>query len=138
MPPRTLEVNDGRDLNQLLIIRALNPEGTNKDEVMFSNPYLMVGVMVALGAAMNFMRLWTFVQGSGNSRRARLARISDGDAHLSFDQRIAERMRELERGNTEESAPAPAPPNAPAAQEAPATSISSPVAQSRGFGRRRA
>ena len=91
---------------------------------MTSNPLLIVGVMVLLGAAMNFMRFWTFVQGSGANRRARMSRINEGDSHLSFDERIAERMRELqkEQENTQSSAPP----------------TSGPAGATRGFGRRQA
>lgn len=73
---------------------------------MGGNTFLIVGVLAALGLAINFMRLWTFLSGaSGN--RAKIARIADSDAHLSFDERIAERMRELEKEHGSGAAPAP-------------------------------
>ena len=81
---------------------------------MGGNTFLIMGLVVALGVAINFMRLWAFVSGS---RGNRVARIADSDAHLSFDERIAERMRELEK---ERSAPA------------------APTAPPQGFGRRQA
>ena len=90
--------------------------------MMFSNPLLVVGVMVLLGVVMNVLRFWTFMAGNGVNRRARLERISDHDAHLSFDERIAERLRELEKEPGHPSAPA-----APAARPTPA---------SQSFGRR--
>jgi len=62
--------------------------------------------MAVLGVAINFMRLWSFLSGGG-ANRAKIARIAESDAHLSFDERIAERMRELEK---ERNAAAPAPP----------------------------
>ena len=77
---------------------------------MGSNPLLIIGVMVALGVAVNFLRLWTFVSGGANNRRAKMARITDMDAHLSFDERIAERMRELENERGTGSPAPPAPP----------------------------
>ena len=91
---------------------------------MTSHPLLIVGVMVLLGAAMNFLRFWTFIQGSGANRRARMSRINEGDSHLSFDERIAERMRELqkEQENTQSSVPP----------------TSGPTGATRGFGRRQA
>ena len=74
-----------------------------------------------LGVAVNFMRLWAFISGS-NGNRTKIARIADSDAHLSFDERIAERMREL--GNDAEAASPP--------------SVDRPAAASppKGFGRR--
>ena len=72
---------------------------------MGGNTFLIMGLVAVLGVAINFMRLWTLLSGGG-SNRAKIARIADSDAHLSFDERIAERMRELEK---ERSAPA-APP----------------------------
>ena len=73
---------------------------------MGGNSLLIMGLVVALGVAINFMRLWAFISGSGGNN-AKIARIADHDAHLSFDERIAERMRELEK---ERSAAAPAAP----------------------------
>jgi len=73
---------------------------------MGGNLLLIFGLMAVLGVAINFMRLWSFLSGGGGNR-AKIARIVDSDAHLSFDERIAERMRELEK---ERSAAAPAPP----------------------------
>ena len=71
---------------------------------MGGNTFLIMGLVAVLGVAINFMRLWSFLSGGGNSR-AKIARIAESDAHLSFDERIAERMRELEK---ERSAAAPA------------------------------
>ena len=70
---------------------------------MTSNPLLVIGVVVVLGAAMNFLRFWTMM--SGGNRAARMSRIADHDSHLSFDERIAERMRELEREKHSAGAP---------------------------------
>ena len=91
---------------------------------MTSHPLLIVGVMVLLGAAMNFLRFWTFIQGSGANRRARMSRINEGDSHLSFDQRIAERMRELQK--EQENA------------QSAVSPTSGPTGATRGFGRRQA
>ncbi len=84
---------------------------------MSSNPLLVIGVMVVLGVAMNFLRLWTMLSGNGSRNRAKIARIADSDSHLSFDERIAERMRELEKERS---------------------SAAAPVTPPRGFGRRQA
>ena len=69
---------------------------------MGGNTFLIMGLVAVLGVAINFMRLWSFLSGGGGNR-AKIARIADSDAHLSFDERIAERMRELEK---ERSSPA--------------------------------
>ena len=81
---------------------------------MTSNPLVIVGVMIALGLAMNFIRFWTFVSGGAANRAGRMSRIADSDAHLPFDERIAERMRELERDkhNGDSAARVPASPPA--------------------------
>ena len=74
---------------------------------MGGNTFLIMGVLAVIGVAINFMRLWSFLSGAG-SNRAKIARIADSDAHLSFDERVAERMRELEKERSA-AAPAPAP-----------------------------
>ena len=76
---------------------------------MSSDPLVVIGVMVALGVAMNFLRLWTMLSGNGSRNRAKIARIADSDSHLSFDERIAERMRELEKERSSTAAPATPP-----------------------------
>ena len=73
---------------------------------MGDNSFLIIGLVMILGVAVNFMRLWSFLSG-GN--RAKISHIAESDAHLSFDERIAERMRELEKQQIATAAPA-APP----------------------------
>ena len=53
-----------------------------------------VGFIVVL-IIIHAARIWWMMRMSGHGRR--MGRIADGDDHLSFDERIAERMRELER-----------------------------------------
>ena len=91
---------------------------------MTSNPFLVIGVMVALGAATRFLRLWTQPSGKGSARQARLSRISQHDDHLSFEERIAERMRELAQEKSDGSAGTP--------------HRDGPLPPSRSFGRRQA
>ena len=91
---------------------------------MTDNPLLVVGVIVVLGVAMNFLRLWTLM--AGGTRAARLSRINDLDSHMSFDERIAEKMRELAKENQGSADPS-ATPASPASPAAPAA---------KGFGRR--
>lgn len=73
---------------------------------MGSNIFMVMGLVIVLGVAVNFMRFWAFLSGSGGNR-AKIARIAESDAHLSFDERIAERMRELEKEQSATAAPAP-------------------------------
>ena len=72
---------------------------------MGGNVFWIMGLVTVLGVAINFMRLWSFLSGGGGNR-AKIARIADSDAHLSFDERIAERMRELEKEQNATAAPA--------------------------------
>ncbi|MCY7270453.1 MAG: hypothetical protein LH485_00150 [Sphingomonas bacterium] len=88
-----------------------------------------MAIPLLIAAIMTALRFWMFYTGTSAIRSVRLGRIKDSDAHLSFDERIAERMREFER---EISAANPAPaPSAP-----PPTS--GPAGATRGFGRRQA
>ena len=74
---------------------------------MGGNTFLIIGLVAVLGVAINFMRLWSFLSG-GN--RTKISHIAESDAHLSFDERIAERMRELEKEHSAGGASVPAPP----------------------------
>ena len=58
---------------------------------------------------MTALRFWMFYAGTSAIRSARMGRINDSDAHLSFDERIAERMRELEKETNNVAAPATPP-----------------------------
>ena len=103
---------------------------------MGSNPLLIIGLMVAVGVALNFARMWLFVSTVGGNARAKASRIADLDAHLTFDERIAERMRELEK---EQGSGAALATHAPASDTAaPSTPFASPApaATPQGFGRR--
>ena len=91
--------------------------------------YSMFAVPLLIGAVMTALRFWMFYAGTSAIRSARMGRIADSDAHLSFDERIAERMRELERETTAAN-PAPAPGAAPP--------TSGPTGATQGFGRRQA
>ena len=75
---------------------------------MGGNTFLIIGLVAVLGLAINFMRLWAFLSGGAN--RAKISRIADSDAHLSFDERIAERMRELAKEQSAANPSVPAPP----------------------------
>ena len=113
-------------------------------ELMFGsgNGYSFLLVPMIMGAVMTGLRFWMFYAGSSAIRSARMSRINDSDAHLSFDERIAERMRELEREKHEApSAPSPSAQPSPS-QAAPSLQPSAPTAgptgATGGFGRRQA
>ncbi len=91
--------------------------------------FAIFGVPLLIGALMTALRFWISYAGTSTTRSARIGRINNSDAHLSFDERIAERMRELERQTTAASP-------APAAGAAPPTSALTNTTQ--GFGRRQA
>ena len=91
--------------------------------------YSIFAVPLLIGAVMTALRFWMFYAGNSAIRSARMGRIADSDAHLSFDERIAERMRELERETTAAN-PAPAP--------GAALPTSGPTGATQGFGRRQA
>ena len=84
---------------------------------MDSTSILLIAVPLLLGillGAVRFMRFIGFLTGS----RRRTSGGAYGDSLLSFDERLAERLRELERGNSR-------------AEADPATGQAAP-----GFGRR--
>ena len=90
----------------------------------------MIAIPLAIGAVMTALRFWMFYAGTSAIRSARMGRINDSDAHLSFDERIAERMRELERDK--DSAATPATPFTPP----PSAPTAGPTGVTGGFGRR--
>lgn len=95
-----------------------------------TSPFGMLGVSLLIGAVSVGLRLWFFWAGS---RAFRGPTSSAGDSYLSFDERLAEKLRELER----EKASTPEPIAAP--QSASPTADPTPPARPmavRGFGRR--
>ncbi|MEO6580998.1 MAG: hypothetical protein ABIN83_07585 [Sphingomicrobium sp.] len=57
----------------------------------------MIAIPLIMGAVMTALRFWMFYAGTSMIRgKRRATNVDDGDAHLSFDARIAERLRELE------------------------------------------
>ena len=91
--------------------------------------WAVFAVPMLIGAVMTALRFWMFYAGTSAIRGARMSRIADSDAHLSFDERIAERMRELERdSHGSNSSPAPMGPSP----------TSGPTGATQGFGRRQA
>ena len=92
------------------------------------SPLMVVGLVVVLGVMLNFTRLWLLITGGAGNARARASRISEYDAHLSFDERLAERLRELGEEQTESlSTPLATPQSSQPAQTGAAPT---------GFGRR--
>ena len=105
------------------------------------NGYSFLLVPMIMGAVMTGLRFWMFYAGSSAMRSARMGRINDSDAHLSFDERIAERMRELEREkhdappqSSSTIQPSPSVQPSPSLQPSPPTA--GPTGVTGGFGRR--
>ena len=102
---------------------------------MGNNPILIVVLIVGVGVALNFIRLWLFVSSTGG--RAKASRIAEQDAHLSFDERIAERMRALKTdgddgGSADDGSTVPPPAQPAHAHFTPPSATAAPS----GFGRR--
>lgn len=94
-----------------------------------SQSFWSVGVLLVIPAAFFFLRLWFFGVGAPGTRYQKIQRISQSDGHLSLDERIAEKLRELEKQQwaTEDAAAPPPPTGAPP----------SPASAPTGFGRRK-
>jgi hypothetical protein len=88
---------------------------------------LVIGLLLILGVCLHFARMWFFRTGFGGGRAMRISRIVEDDAHLDFDARLAERLRELER--QQDAPPAPSGP-------VPSAETPRPAAAPHGFGRR--
>lgn len=88
---------------------------------------LIIGAMMVLGFGLYYARMWFFRAGFGGGRAMRISRIVENDGHLDFDQRLAQRLGELERERDAGPSPPPVPSQPPATPTAPAPS---------GFGRR--
>ena len=93
-------------------------------------------VPMILGAVMTGLRFWMFYASTSAMRSSRMGRIADSDSHLSFDERIAQRMRELER--EKHDAPSQPSPTQPAPSFQPSVPTAGPTGVTGGFGRRQA
>ncbi len=56
-----------------------------------------VGVILVFPFVFYFLKSWLFATGTPGSTFHRVRRIAEMDGHLSFDDRLAEKLRELER-----------------------------------------
>ena len=88
-----------------------------------------IGVILVFPFVFYFLKIWLFATGTPGSTFHRVRRIAELDGHLPFDERLADKLRELETAK-ETTASDPSPPSAglaasPAAKPAP-----------KGFGRR--
>lgn len=83
------------------------------------NFLLVLGVVLVFPFVFYFLKVWLFATGTPGSTFHRVQRISEMDAHLPFDERLAEKLRvageesAAEAPPPEPMAPAPAPPAAP-------------------------
>ena len=87
---------------------------------MDSSTLLLLVVPLMMGLVFNAMRFMRFVGFLTGARRKSSSRNSYSEDHLSFDERVAERLRDLDRETRQNDA-------APSAQPIP-----------QGFGRRQA
>lgn len=87
---------------------------------------LIIAAMMVLGVGLYFARMWFFRAGFGGGRAMRISRIVENDGYLDFDQRLAQRLGELEREGEGSASPSP-----------PATTVRPPASPPpSGFGRR--
>lgn len=94
------------------------------------NLLLVLGIVIGIGVALHFARMWIYRSGFGGGRAMRISRIVEDDGHLAFDERLAQRLGELER----ERDTASLPPAAPSPSLATPFATQSPAPK--GFGRR--
>ncbi|MEO7410090.1 MAG: hypothetical protein ABIU10_02040 [Sphingomicrobium sp.] len=88
-----------------------------------------IGAVLVFPFIFYFLKSWLFATGTPGSTFHRVRRIADMDGHLPFDERLAEKLRDLEK---EQAAAADAPSPPPAG---PAPLFGQPPAP-KGFGRR--
>lgn len=85
-----------------------------------NNLLILLGVIVAFPFVFHFLKLWLFATGTPGSTFHRVRRIAEMDGHLSFDERLAQKLRELEQ-EKEGTVDAPPPsPDGPAPSPGPA------------------
>lgn len=88
-----------------------------------------IGVILIFPFVVYFLKSWLFATGTPGSTFHRVRRIAEMDGHLSFDERLAEKLREVaKKEEAVEDTPFPSP-AAPAPQ-------SGPRPAAKGFGRR--
>lgn len=89
------------------------------------NFLIVIGVILAFPFVFYFLKVWLFATGTPGSTFHRVERIAKLDGHLSFDERLAEKLREVEEEAAAERSALP--PDRPAPGAGPART---------GFGRR--
>lgn len=103
------------------------------------NFLIVLGVILVFPFVVFFLKVWKFATGTPGSTYQRVQRISELDAHLSFEDRLAEKLRaagEEEAGEVSSPPPqsdTPSPAPSPAPAPAP---FAAPPAAAKGFGRR--
>ena len=101
---------------------------------MFStSPFGMIAVSLLIGVISIGLRMWFFWAGT---RAFRGSGTSAGDSHLSFDERLAEKLRDLERHEPGSDQPGKTEHPITAADRATLGPPATPLAP-RGFGRRK-
>ena len=90
---------------------------------------VVIGIILVVPFVFYFLKSWLFATGTPGSTFHRVKRITEMDGHLSFDERLADKLRELEQ-EKEATARAPIPPSGGFA--VPSANPAAP----KGFGRR--
>lgn len=98
------------------------------------NFLIVLGVILVFPVVVYFLKVIKFATGTPGSSYQRLQRISEMDAHLSFDERLAEKLRVAGQDHADDDAP---PPPTDAPPPSPATALfAAPQGPAKGFGRR--
>lgn len=99
---------------------------------MGDNNFLIVlGVILIFPFVFYFLKVWLFATGTPGSTFHRVQRSAELDAHLPFEERLAEKLRVVGEEGSEPAAPPP-PDSAPSFRAAAAPTPLAP----KGFGRR--
>jgi hypothetical protein len=98
--PGSIEVNANRISDLVRLSGAKWRLIDAKVMVMDSTTLLLVIVPLVLGLVFNAVKFMRFIGFVAGGARRPAARNAQPDAHMSFDQRVAERLRELERNRS--------------------------------------
>lgn len=62
---------------------------------------VVIGVILVFPLIFYFLKVWLFATGTPGSTFHRVQRIVEMDGHLSFDERLADKLRALEKEEVE-------------------------------------
>ena len=96
------------------------------------NFLITIGVVLVFPFVFYFLKVWLFATGTPGSTSHRVRRIAEMNGHLSFDERLAEKLREV----GEEAANSPEPPAPVEPSQSTSAPFAAPPLAPKGFGRR--